>query len=520
MAVSVTNYQGDAGLGFGGNPQIPVGAENDLGVINRTGELLLMNNLQQNKTLYEQKLKERDQLLSALDSGDIKVGDLLEQDTPFVKEGLDALDQAWEERMRKGVNDIDAQRNYTKALRDVQDRVTQAQARKLFFDTENAALSKETLPRKQTARKGNLDKVLGSGFFSDLTPFQQAQDLDIQGSILSTAQNITEQFTDPKDPLIKGKRTVFDYDKTLAANQDNFLNDANKAYDQEQLMNSITSLPPKDFVENMTAMNNRIMEYNATRGLKPGDNGYVSEIEFTVNPQTGKAMIKERLPDFAAKYTLTRQKPFGSVQTEFDKDRASFMLGQERNRISAANAAANQMRAKAYVDIQRKKLADLTNDEKKVKNIWGGLVKNVKETPRVDGLKTDIVMIGDIPAGYKNIAGLNPDGKPIELRPKKGGRDGKLLYYQTKYKGLDGSDINKDFLVDKYNSYKGAGGSGDYNSYVRRLINEGVIDMELVGENGTANFETAFQMARALSNKLGSGKEEPVFSESETIIED
>lgn len=516
--MTITNYTGNAGLGSGSSPDIPVNSVKDLDTINQTARDIYLNSTARNQQLFQQKLRDRDKLLLAIDSGDIKVGDLLDQDAPFVKEGLEKLDQAFENRVKKGINDLDAAREYKKALRDAQDRVTQAQGRKLFYDAESGEIGKETLPRKQEARKKNLEGVIKGGFWKDIQPYQQTQDLDINGSILSTAANVTSEFTDPKT-FTKGKRTEFDYGKTLDANVNNFLSDANKRYDQEQLVREIQELDPSTFGKTMESMNARIVEYNKGKNLQPTSPGYVEPIKYDVID--GRGVVAEKMPDFAAKYTLANQKPFGQTETLFDKDRAAFALGQQRNQIAQQNANANTTRARTYAQVQQKKLSELDADEKRVKNFWGDIVGNIKRSTfakkdasgKYEGVAGDYVFTSDIPTGYQNIAGLDIDGKPIPLIPKNiGGKKG----YETRYKTKDGGQLEKDFLMNKFQEYKGAGGKGDYNVYVKSLVNQGVVDMELIGQNGTANFETAFQTARALSNKVGSGKEEPVFSETTT----
>lgn len=510
-ATELISNSGNANLGLT-NTAIPVTTAKDLDLINQTARDVYINGLNRNQQLFQQKIKERDQLLSAIDSGDIRVGDLLEEDTPFVKEGLEKLDQAFENRIKKGINDLDAAREYKKALRDAQDRVTQAQGRKVFYDSESGAIGKETLPRKQDARKKNLDGVIKGGFWKDITPYQQTQDLDIEGSILSTAANVTSEFTDPKT-FTKGKRTEFDYDKTLQANVNNFLNDANKRYDQSQLVREIQELDPNTFGKTMESMNNRIKEYNDRKGLLPNSAGYVEPIRFDI--VQGRGIIAEKMPDFAAKYTLANQKPFGAVETAFDKDRANYALGQERNRIAAANAGANQMKARAYVALQNKKLSQMTEEEKQVNKIWSGWVDKINTTSLPILGEVDFVKAGDLPLGYRYVNGLDKDGKPIILKPK---TIGDQEYYQTKYKGSDGKDLERDFLKGKYDLYKTSGGKGKYKDYVKDLIRNGVVSMEVVGENGTADFETAFQTVRSLSNRASTKDEEPVFGtiESET----
>lgn len=510
MATTVSDligYTGNAGLGFGANADVPVSATKDLDVVNRTGEQLMLQNMAQNKALFDQKVQDRNKLMQAIDSGDLKVGNLLEEDTPYVKEGLNKLDEAWAAMVKKGVNDIDSQLAYKKALRDAQDRVTQAQSRFVGDTEQRTQAASETLPRKREAMLKNLDTWKKKGFWGEVQPYQQTQDLDIAGSILNTAANVTEQFTDPNNPLIKGKRTVFDYDKTLDSNKNNFLNDVNKRYDQQQLLNAIQSLPPDQFDETLTSINNRIDEYNKQKGFTKGQQGYVDEVKVAVDPKTGKAMVQERLPDFAAKFTLANQKPFSQVETTFDKDRAAYELGKERNKIAGANAAANQLRARTYASLQQKKLSQMDEGEKMGNTIWSGWIDKITTYPK-GNVGNDVVWAKDLPKGYTYIAGLNEKGQPIQLKPKK---KGNVEYFETKYKGADGADIGKDFLKEKYDLYKESGGKGDYKKYLKDLIKNGVVNMEVAGENGTADFNTAFQTVRALSNKINSKDEEPVF---------
>jgi hypothetical protein len=520
----LTSYTGNSGLGLA-NASIPVTSAKDLDLINQTSRDVYLNGLNRNQQLFQQKIKERDQLLSAIDSGDIKVGDLLEEDTPLVKEGLDKLDVAFENRIKKGMNDLDAAREYKKALREAQDRVTQAQGRKVFYDSESGAIGQETLPRKQDARKKNLDTVIKGGFWKDITPYQQTQDLDIQGSILSTAANISTPYTDPKT-LTKGTRTEFDYGKTLDANVNNFLNDANKRYDQQQLVREIQELDPQTFGKTMESMNSRIAEYNKLKNLMPNTPGYVEPIKFDI--VQGRGIIAEKMPDFSAKYTLANQKPFSSGTSEFDKDRASFALGQERNKIAAQNAGANQLRARTYAALQNKKLSQMEAEEKQSNTIWSGWVEKIK----VQNNNDDIVNPKDLPQGYRLIGGLNKEGKPIELKPLKKDvvkdKKGKVLssteYYDTRYK-QDGKELAKADLKKEYDRVMGElkkdgkKSSTSYNDFIKNLVRNGVLEMEVIGENGTADFNTAFQTVRALSNKLSTKGEEPVFGSETTETE-
>lgn len=536
-ASELISNQGNANLGLS-SVSIPVTTNKDLDLINQTSRDIYLNNTARNQQIFQQRIKDRDQLLSAIDSGDIQAKDLLEQDMPVVKEGLEKLDQAYENRIKKGINDLDAAREYKKALRDAQDRVTQAQGRKLFYDAEGGEIGKETLPRKQSARKKNLDSVINGGFWKDIQPYQQTQDLDINGSILSTAANITEQFNDPNNPLIKGKRTMFDFGKTLDTNTDNFLNDANKRYDQQQLMEAIQALDPKAFTDNIKAMNSRIAEYNKLKGLVPGKQGFVEEVKFEINPQTGQPMIQERAPDFAAKYTLSRQKPFGSAETVFDDKMGAFLINKQKADTDAfykramANAAGTK--ARAYSENVKQQMAlrkgqqeqdsfldelwtrNFTNQKSLIesrKEGKGFYLKNIKAEESLpiytieNGAPKQLIAIGSEPVYDKD--------------------EKKILYYKGGHfepqynmngKLIPAQDINN--IYENMKKQQGGKWSGSFDDFLKTAINNGKLRVTLKGANGTSDEELSRAAQRLISNKGTKKGQTGVFDETDDVPQD
>jgi hypothetical protein len=493
---TVTEYTGNANLGLS-DVGIPVNSNKDLDLINQTSRDIYLNNIARNQQMFQQKLRDRDQLLSAIDSGDIRVGDLLEQDMPVVKEGLEKLDEAFENRVKKGIHDLDAARAYKKALRDAQDRVTQAQGRKVFYDAEGGEIGKEVLPRKQEARKKNLDNVINGGFWKDIQPYQQTQDLDINGSILSTAANITEQFTDPSNPLLKGKRTMFDYGKTLDTNADNFLNDSNKRHDQQKLMEAIQALDPTAFTENIKAMNSRIAEYNKLKGLVPGKEGFVDEVKFAINPQTGQPMIQERAPDFAAKYTLSRQKPFGATETVFDDKMGAFLINKQKADTDAfykramANAAGTK--ARAYADNVKQQMALRKTQQEQdtfLDELWTRNFTNQKSLieSRKEGkgfyLK-DIKAEESLPI-YTIENGAPKQLIPIGAEPVYDKDEKKILYYKGGHfepqynmngRQIPAQDINN--IYENMKKQQGSKWSGGFDDFLKTAINNGKLRVTL-----------------------------------------
>ncbi len=536
-ASELISNQGNANLGLSSDTNIPVGTNTELNNIERIGDQLLQQNMAQNHAIFQQKIQDRNRMLQAIDSGDLRVPDLLESDTPIVKQGLDKLDDAWATMIKKGVNDIDAQRAYKKALREAQDNVTQAAGRKMFYDQESQALANETLPRKQEARRQNLEKVIKGGFWKDIQPYQQSQDLDIQGSILNTAANITEQFQDPNNPLLKGKRTMFDYGKTLDTNTDNFLNDANKRYDQQQLMDAIQSLDPPTFLKNVKAINARIGEYNKLKGLVPGQQGYVDEVKFEVDPQTGKAMIQEKAPDFAAKYTLSRQKPFGSSETVFDDKLGKFLIDKEKAGTDAfykrAMANAAGVKARAYADNVKQQMALRKGQQEKdefLDELWTRNFENQRSL--IESKEGGKFYLKDIKAEeslpiYTIENGAAKQLIPIGAEPVYDKDEKKILYYkgghfEPQY-NMNGKMIPAQDITNIYDSMKkqqGSKWSGSFDDFLKLAIKNGKLRVTLKGANGTSDEELSRAAQQLISNKGTKKGQTGVFDNTEDVPQD
>lgn len=512
------SYTGNAGLGLGSSPEIPISNPKDLDFVNQNLRDIALQDHQNNLLKYKQKIDERDKLYESLQNGQIKVGDTLERDLPTVNSALDQQTQAFQDWMNKGYGDIQGAVNYRRATQKANEVVTQAQARKVFFDKENNRGF--LLPKFQQDRTDHLQGQLGN-FWGDLTPYEPTSTLDVV-AIQKFTQPFQTEVTDPNRPLEKGKRTYFSYNNALKNATDSFLTPEG-SYNLSQLHDTLQSMPPLDLYNKVKGINSELARYNQQRRLVQGDPDFATPIQAVPqydgqNNLTGLA-LNEPLDKLAAKFSLAGQPQYQNDNWELDKSKQEqVQLGinkenAESNRIRA-NAAAQ--RASAYARLQGLKSKKMTDEEKRVKGFWDDIVNKVNDYKLSDGTKDDMVLIGNVPAGYQNIAGLDKDGKPIKLEPLTRGSDGRTKYYDTKYYGgKDGQELQKDFLKNKYNDYKSAGGNANYGDYLKQLIKSGVVDLELVGKNGTANFNTALQTAQSISNKVTKKGEEPLFQGQE-----
>lgn len=507
-AVELISNKGDRSLGFGANADIPMSYGEDLDVINKTASQLQLMRAAFNKQMFDQKVADRDNMIKAIDEGQIKVGNVLQKDDPVVNKALESVTDAYANMMKGGgLNNIELVRKYKDAVQQAKSTVTQAQTR--FADVTGArtALAKETNPLKRDRQQKALSGYEASDFWADYVPPQDFQDLNMD-EIIKLAAPTTTEYTDPKDRLKKIKETRYSFDNVLKKANENYLEDVPRE-NQRVLLEQLQSLDPKTAVRALDAYNKQLERYSKETGDKP------VKIEYEVGSD-GRVLIAETLPDLAAKVALASQPQYLSRSSDLDKselERAKLGVDQYRAQSGRISANASMMRAQKYGQLMNKKLADMDEQEKRIKNFWSGITSKVKQAKvrKVAGgeqIMGDFVFAGDLPKGYRKVGGLDENGKPIELTPKK--TPSGVEYYETKFYGPDGGEID---LLSQFNDYKSRGGKGSYSDLRSKLLDSGKISMELIGEDGVGDFETAYQTARALSNKLTNKGEEPVFGQ-------
>jgi len=177
-------YEGNPLVGSGANASIPVSTTKDLDAVNRAGENAMWANMQQQKDLFDRKVKDHNQLLNLLSSGDLKIGDHLDRDTPTVTKALDSLDAANDERSKKGFNNLEAKRKYDKALRDANMTITQAQSRFVVDKQVQQDIANAETQEERDAIKAEHDKYLNN-FNSDYIPHVKAITIDHPGMVTS-----------------------------------------------------------------------------------------------------------------------------------------------------------------------------------------------------------------------------------------------------------------------------------------------------------------------------------------------
>lgn len=558
MAVSLTNYVGNAGLGTGAS-DVPVTASNpNLDIINNTiRDVLLLDN-QKNIQLFQNKIRDRDRLNEMIMQNQISAGDIL----PEYRKHFDEAEKQVEKTFLSwngNFNDKEGYRKYQSAITDLKDIATHAQAKTLSMKELEKQKSKEILPRKQAELQQWIDRQKAEPFWNPVTPYQQLHDFAID-DILSGVKEFKSSVTDFNDPTGSYDLTYVDFNDILRNKRNQYVNDQDAADSMDQFFDKIQRLAPQQLVPALDAIDSQIDKYNTDRGFAPGQRGYVSKVNrASVN---GRTLIQEPKAEFAAKYALANQGIFTTKTPKFDKDIAKYGLDKARVQIQARKAGIDAAKAGAYVRNLDAKTRKYLQDEQatgtNVVQQYEDFINTIKPrsigltqykpfpldkkgkpittgTPKVDRVeKINAIFMDDLPAGYQFINGPvvatdangNATGKVTvgKLEPFETTKGQKRPYYIPKYVNAatgDEIDINSlpPELEEGYRLTREIRNISK-DDYVKGLLKTGALELILKGKNGAANYTSLYQSAKTL-NALGTTKgEENILNPPENIPEE
>lgn len=440
------SYQGNAGLGLGSNADIPLSPDKPLEFVNTVLRDVAARDAQKNLLKYQQQINDRDKLYDALASGAVKVGDILERDMPVMQKALDEQTKAFQDWMKKGYGDPQGAMAYKRATQAANDVATQAQARKLGNDREMMVISKEGIPRFAEERKKNLGKNLDS-FWSDWNPYQETNRLNVD-PIEKFSQQLSEAFTDPKQPLYKGKRDYFSYDDTLK-NATKYSLEPEGLYNLQVFHDTLSGMQPVELMDKVKGINTELQRYNTERGLKEGDKDYANPIQLVQLPN-GKMGINEPLDKLAAKFSLAGQEKFKTEALELDKDK--FALQKQAEEVRQAKAREAIQRGGLALDWAKFNYAKEEDQfgANAVLNEAKDIISKGEETVLDGGKK--VLRIGD-PTLLKQFGNIDKEGNvtnvPDAIEYDRDKDQVKLVYYDEEKTASGKNVISKTVSLDQ-----------------------------------------------------------------------
>lgn len=187
LGTELLSYTGNSGLAQGsGSPVVGAGDNN---VINQTNRDLMMINHENNVMKWQQKQKDREAELKAIDAGQVETGDILPQDRKVVDDAQKKADDSFYKMVTITDKGSDAYKkaaiDYKSQLKATKDAATWAQYRKQGRDKLLQDKSGMTLKEDQDKVQQHIDEQDKQGFYDgQYTPYQKSLDYDA-GKIIS-----------------------------------------------------------------------------------------------------------------------------------------------------------------------------------------------------------------------------------------------------------------------------------------------------------------------------------------------
>ena len=585
---SILNYKGDASLGLAEDAAIPVSAEKpDLEAVNQAAQNLRLFDHQNNLTIYNQKIADRDKMLGLLSQGKVNSGKILPEDQKYYDELEKAQTEAW--KNVKGLQDKEGMANYLTKTQQLQDAVANMQHRWIEINKLEGEKAQQKLPKDIAAYDAHIKQQRAKAIGDLIDPYQKAfsGDFDkmrnsIRGSQMLTKgvggqlppqeqQTITVTDKDGKQtvktviappkqtgaPVTKKGTTssttvtpaggssslsiwqetpekYYDYPTMLKRAEQLYLGDPEEAESQRQWFKNFHEAPPFMQKEIIEKYNNRIKDYNDQRGIEPDANGnYPDQIKFKVGPD-GKVILNETPASFAAKDALASIEGdyVEKGQKVFNKDIANYVLENKKADADAiykqGKLANDAMKARAYVaNIHSQIRAREGNPEEQTKlldDIWTrNLVEYKGLIGSKDGRSSEIYQKFIENKNSLPLFTFNSQGKPTLLAPIGGkpitDKSGKVIAYEGGHYDqqyiYSGRPADLPELYKLYSAalpaLKNAGFSGNFEDYLKGMIEQQALDVKLIGANGSSDKKINTNALKAISNPLTKKDQEGVF---------
>lgn len=387
-------YTGNAELGSGSNPQIPVmdvaAVEKANNIVSDTAKNFLLMNHENNVRKYNQKIQDRNKQLELLEKGEIATGEVLDRDRAVLQSLKENSRQKFDEMIQNGGLDNQiAYKNYLDANQEFADAVTHAQDRYLNSKNIDIQAAKENIPyKRERIEKWKKDQdsgqagdfwgnygVYGEGFDRQIDDYKQYQKNAWVGgayqanptttttekvvtgpkgttvtqttkpTTVKTAKGIIpiqgDIYKDPNDGrTYEITRQHYDYNKSVNEVMENYLKPSGKERaDIDGYMNDMSNAP--EYIANpiLNHMVDSWNRYQTDNGIVEGDPRYrkIGKIGdkdnpiAIVDPQTGKRHINLSAPELKAMEALADiQGSYAPTSKKWLEDVDKFELEQQK----------------------------------------------------------------------------------------------------------------------------------------------------------------------------------------------
>lgn len=478
-ANDVLSYSGNVGLGLNSDGIAQYG-DTDTRELNNSIFNLAYLNMQKNKAVWEQKIKDRDEAMALVRDGRLRVDNALPEDRKRLMGMLDGLKQKWLQHGGDLKSDPNVWVDFNDGLGKFKEAATIANTRFLDYHHGMAEAAKETRPLRREKMVEHWNSQLKRDLYDQFDPYQQQMDWD-PAKVFTPMTDITATKRDG-DFDVTSTRTDVAKSFTDYINRYQFDDKGETAPNIDAFYDNYLGIDgAKDLVsvgQSVNATNGKLKKIATDLGFntdKPEELPvYLRPIRLlSQDPTTGKPGSADTKQVLAFKVALA----LGYKNVEDKK------LNPNYSKIDKAktDAAANMLRARAYADAQKANAGKAKAQTRAIKQNetpaqnYDELLTKTYSGKTENGNYVTRVNWDDLQANTRNFLGVQP-------LTAKNGQERFVNIAPTSIVDKKGNAIS-DSDAEKY--YKQALDNGYKGSIIDYLKDTGVdFDMEVVGREG------------------------------------
>ena len=400
----ILSYQGNAALGLNSDGLAQYG-ETDAKLLNESMFNLAYTNMNRNKVIYEQKIKDRDDAFGLIASGKLQLDQVREKDRPELMKRLDEVKSIFLSKNGDIKSDPATYLKFTDAMAKFNEADVYAKHRYLEIGKQEAEMAQTKRPDLKEAMARHIKQMEDQDLYKEVTPYQQTLDympeslfvlgqaksgqkeeaatgkLDQLGNVImdgSTGRsggtskaakpekNNTDRFynittTKSKDGFTNTTTGVLDFDKIRQDVAINYQKDngIGSFYETNKAVNDYLGGDKTGDI--ITEANKAIDRYNQVRKSHGFTGPDVTPIVVqrdeqgnVVRDQQGNVISPDTIPTLKAKLNLMGV-PFKLTNTTADKDALEVAKGKSlvfKNEAAGKkdlmDAGSNRIKANAY----------------------------------------------------------------------------------------------------------------------------------------------------------------------------
>lgn len=542
----ILNYQGNVGLGLSESGAVTHYGDTDTKDLSNSVFNLAYLNMQKNKEVWQQKVKDRDEAMAQIASGQLQINNSLPEDRQKLMDNINEVEKIFYDNGGDVKSDPKIWLNMQDKLGTFKGNNTLAQSRLTSYQQGMSEAANELDPVAKQKMLDHWAEQRKLPIDQPFTPYQKTLDWDTNkvflpipdGAPIETREgdeDVKETMSDPG----KGWLNYLDaYSSNDKGDTQPHMDAFNKSFF------GLDGLVPHEVVVQKVTRNNMALKKIATLLKYPTTTQadidalpqYLQPIKMHVDPIDGKWKPVDTVP--MANYKVNLALKFQhSIKHEFN---AEYGKARLQNAQSAAEYSkiplnkANAYRNKAIGHYWDNKASALEN-ENKITNIFDDVVARAKQLPittmdkngKVTGTSDQsVVLAQDVPPGLLHLGGIDKKGAPKDLEPMElpGQKDanGKPVmgFQVVKSPYLitpDGKMMSDDFLHTMYEKTRtelAKQGITSYDQMVEEFTKPSDQggrgfrrQTELQGANGRGTSQSTIQAIRALNDKISKSKE-------------